>query len=485
MLGFALSPPAELMVLPLTARLPEPVECFVSLLLRPIVCPAVPGFITQKTMEIRFFAPGSLVSNLDFVESIFGNAGDPFLPDYDAGLDVDGWTGHTGCVILAPHLVSVTKQALGLPRWQDATERQRRDGMAWQKEDELYNGGRAFKLTCRDENGVIVTLIADNYFGYCKKEVKTQISYSANLYGLCEEEHAGGALVFPSYDLGEDFSGNVHVRPMGHSFLEVISLYGEYMDIQPEGYAVDRKFPDIIYVPENAHFDLQQQRVSWPARGVEQKIKLLPGRTYIRPSGYQVHLEKPAANRAWRLIGTVAEGTFCHKPCTVSGGGKSEISKSISDAILHGPVFVADFKKDFEQVKALLKHDYSGRFKDKARQDHRLLLSPERSLGSVIKLLSPDKGDFTAEYNTWVETIPQYIKELVFVVKRFYKPEWSENWVDHFSVDTINGTPGNELNSTTENWSRTSYGWATNKTAPGARSGCARISSRCKTPTGR
>jgi hypothetical protein len=38
-------------------------------------------------MEIRFFAPGNLVSNLDFVESIFGNAGDPFLPENDAGLD--------------------------------------------------------------------------------------------------------------------------------------------------------------------------------------------------------------------------------------------------------------------------------------------------------------------------------------------------------------------------------------------------------------
>ena len=35
-------------------------------------------------MEIRFFAPGNLVSNLDFVESIFGNAGDPYLPENDA-----------------------------------------------------------------------------------------------------------------------------------------------------------------------------------------------------------------------------------------------------------------------------------------------------------------------------------------------------------------------------------------------------------------
>ena len=30
-------------------------------------------------MEIRFLAPGSLVSNLDFVEGILGNGGDPSL----------------------------------------------------------------------------------------------------------------------------------------------------------------------------------------------------------------------------------------------------------------------------------------------------------------------------------------------------------------------------------------------------------------------
>ena len=63
-----------------------------------------------KTMEIRFFAPGNLVSNLDFVESIFGNGGDPDLPENDAGLDAEHWTGHTGCVILAPHLTKITKK---------------------------------------------------------------------------------------------------------------------------------------------------------------------------------------------------------------------------------------------------------------------------------------------------------------------------------------------------------------------------------------
>lgn len=445
MLGLAFMPPNSLLRLPFTATQPQPAECFVTLLLRPIVCPEVPGFSPQKSMEVRFFVPGNLVSNLDFVESIFGNAGDPALPENDAGLDTEHWTGHTGCVILAPHLTKVTKKAAGLPHWDQATERQRRDGMCWKDEWEFYNNGQAFKLTCRDETGVIVTIIADNYFGYCKKEVKTQISYAANLFGLCEEEHAGGALVFQSYDLGEEFSGDVHVRRMGHTFAEVSTKYRDLADFKPDGYGVDKKYPDIIYVPEDAKFDLHAQKISWPGGKTERAIKLLPGKTYVRPSGYKVWMEKPAPHRAWRLVGVVGEGELCHKPCTVSGGGKSEISKPITDAILTGPVFVADFKRDFDRVAELLAHDYSGRFQDEQRVDKRTILSAERSLGSVIKLLMPDELDYKPEYNRWLDGLPQYIKELVFVVKRYYKPHWGENWREHFSVDIINGIPGNEL----------------------------------------
>ncbi len=445
MLKRAFTPPRELMQLPFTSAQAEKAECFVSLLLRPVVCPPVPNFTPEKSMEIRFFAPGNLVSNLDFVESIFGNAGDPYLPENDAGLDVEHWTGHSGCVVLAPHLVRVTKKDAGLPKWEIATDRQRKDGMCWKSEDELYNEGNAFKLCARDETGVMVTIIADNYFGYCKKEVKTQISFSANLFGLCEEEHAGGAMVFPSYDLGEEFSGFLHIARQEHNYREMISSYQDVMEAKPEGYAVDRKFPDIFYVSENVRFDLHKQTVSWFHDNQEQQIKLLPGKTYVRPSGYKVHMEKPPGGRAWRLIGTVAEGTFCHKPSTVSGGGKSEISKPITDAIIQGPAFVKDFKKDFELVGRLIHRNYDNRFLGKKKLDARPILSHERSLGSVIKLLTPASREYTAEYNSWLESIPQYIKELVFVVKRFYKPEWGDNWLEHFSVDIINGTPGNEL----------------------------------------
>ncbi len=447
LLQIALQPPRELLRLPFTSSQRDQAECFVSLLLRPIVCPAVEGFTEEKSLEIRFFAPGNLVSNLDFVESIFGNGGDPFLPENDAGLDVEGWTGHTGCIILAPHLTKVTKKSLGLPAWDQATERQRRDGMCWKNEAEFYNNGSAFKITARDERGVIVTVIADNYYGYCKKEVKTQISYAANLFGLCEEEHAGGALVYASYDLGEEFDADKHVRYRGHSFEEVLELSGKAMELQPEGHAVDKRFPEIIYVPRGVRFDLQTQKVTWPAGDGEHTIKLLADKIYVRPSGYKVQMEKPPGNRAWRLVGTVAEGTLCHKPCTVSGGGKSEISKPISDAIIQGPVFVADFKKDFNQVAKLLRRDYSNRFRDPAKNgaDTRLILSPERSLGSVIKLFTPSARDYSDEFNEWLTSISQYLLELVFVVKRFYKPAWGEKWREHFSVDIINGTPGNEL----------------------------------------
>ncbi len=447
MLQRALTPPDRLMNLPFTSRQSEPAQAWVSLLLRPVVCPEVPGFTPEKTIEVRFFVPGNLVSNLDFVESIFGNAGDPFLPQHDAALDVEHWTGHTGCVILAPHLVTMKKKDVGLPPWDQATERQRRDGMCWKDPGELYNGGTAFKLTCRDEQGVMVTIIADNYFGYCKKEVKTQLSFAANLFGMCEEEHAGGALVYPSYDLGEEFCGDRHVRRMGHTFDKVVELYGHMMDVKPEGYAVDKAFPDIIYVPEDVLFDLHKQTVSWTRDGQTRSIKLLPRRTYVRPSGYKVHMEKPAGDRAWRLTGTVAEGALCHKPCTVSGGGKSEISKPITDAVLQGPVFVADFKRDFDKVEEMINRDYSVRFKETERDgsDRRTILDSDRSLGSVIKLLTPSRRDYSETYNAWLESTPQYLKELVFVVKRFYKPEWGARWREHFSVDVVNGITGNEL----------------------------------------
>jgi hypothetical protein len=443
LLAEALNPPPETATLPFTADQDERARVFVSLLLRPMVCPAT-GTDPAKTMEIRFFAPGTLVSNLDFVETIFGNGGDPYLPENDAALDVLHWTGHTGCVILAPHIVGMKKKDLGLPRFDQATERQRRDGMCWREEDELYNNGGAFKLVCRDRRGVIVTLIADNYYGYCKKEVKSQISFAANLFGLAEEEHAGGAIAYPAYVLGQDFHAERPSSIKRARFEDAMHLLGDCVERRPEGYAVDRKYPEIFYVPEDAEFHVGYGWVRWPVDGGSAELPLLPGRTYVLPSGYKVRLEKQHGGTAWRLVGSVAHGTLCHKPCTVSGGGKSEISKSISNVLLQGPVFVKDYYRDMDQVAEILAKDFSSAYKQPDDRTGRPVLSQERSLGSVIKLLTPSP-DYTGEYNQWLRDLPQTIRQLVFTVKRYYRPEWGQSWREHFTVDRINGFLGHEL----------------------------------------
>ncbi|MFP4070207.1 MAG: hypothetical protein ACLFVC_08525 [Opitutales bacterium] len=439
--------PDSLRTLPFLANEDHKAKAWVSLLLRPVVVPEVDGFTKEKSMEVRFFTPGNLVSNLDFVESIFGNGGDPFIAENDAGLDPEHWTGHSGCVILAPHLMGTTKKELGLPHLSEATERQKRDGMCWEDEEELYNDGGAFKITCRDKSGQVITAISDSYFGYSKKEIKTQISFSANLNGLAEEEHAGGTLAFTGYDLGEDFQLSRYYKVVDQTFDGVVARYADFIDLLPEGYAVDKTYRDIIYIPEDSRIELNTQRITWTKNGAPQTLKLLPNHTYVLPSGYKVEMIKPAEGRRWRLVGYTAESKVCHKPCTVSGGGKSEISKPITDAIISGPVFVSDFEKDFDKVEEIVNHEFGQRFRDKSknREKGRPLLSPERSLGSVIKLLTPSKSDYNDAYNEWLRSIPQHVKELVLIIKRFHKEDWGSDWRRRFSVDLINGVPGNIL----------------------------------------
>jgi hypothetical protein len=445
LLAIALAPPQEVLTLPFTANQPDAARLFVSLLLRPLVCPKVDRE-HEKTMEIRVFAPGSLVSNLDFLEGIFGNAGDPFLPENDASLDVLRWTGHTGCVILAPHLVGVKKRDVGLPHYDRATERQRRDGMCFTNEDELYNDGLPFKLTCRNARGIMVTMLADNYYGYCKKEVKTQISFAANLYGSCEEEHSGGAYAYPSYILGQDFYAAQSYELKSATFERAMELLACRVELKPGRYAIDKRYPDVVYLPENAEFHVREGLVSWPWEGHSETLTLSATSMYILPSGYKVHLEKQRGGNVWRLVGSRSDGVLCHKPCTVSGGGKSEISKSLRAMIQPAPIFVHDCEHDLQAVAEILEKDFSGIYREPTENERarRPILSLERSLGSVIKLLTPSP-EYTDEHNAWVSSMSQTIRQLVFVLKRYYRPEWGIDWRKHFTVDRINGVPGNEL----------------------------------------
>ena len=451
LLKAALNPPEDLLQLPFTTNEEKQAKLFVSLLLRPIVCPEVPTVSPEKQMEIRFFAPGNLVSNLDFVESIFGNAGNPYLAAHDSALDTKHWSGHTGCAILAPHLTQLTKKELGLPHYDDANERQKSEGMCWKSEDEKYNDGHAFKITTRDEKGIIVTILADNYYGYCKKEVKTQLSYATNLYGLTEEEHAGGALAFRRRNHGEEYGVDRKAHKDSHiyNFKALTAKFGDVMDFQPEGHAIDKNHPDLIYIPLDMRMDIRTQSICWiDQNGAEQKIKLQPNKVYMQPNGYKIEMMKHPSAPSWRLIGTDAEGVFCHKPCTVSGGGKSEISKSINDAVIYGAVYVQNFDEDMAQVAEIFDYDYSdhlqAEFASEDSDPTRKPLDPRRSLGSVIRLLTPSSSN-TPEYEKWLKNIPPRILSQVFIIKRMHSSGEMNDWIKHFSVDVINGKSGHAL----------------------------------------
>lgn len=115
---------------------------------------------------------------------------------------------------------------------------------------------------------------------------------------------------------------------------------------------MERRFPGVIYVPESSRFSLADGAVVWEWQGEPRRISLRPERVYMLPSGYRLRLEKQLAGTTWRLTSTSPQGTLCHKPATVSRGGKSKIAKSVSDLILKGPVFVKDYGADMDEVEA-------------------------------------------------------------------------------------------------------------------------------------
>jgi hypothetical protein len=245
--------------------------------------------------------------------------------------------------------------------------------------------------------------------------------------------------------LGQDFYGDRTVLLKKAKFENAMKLLGDSVEVYPEGFASDKRYPDIVFVPEDAEFNVRQGTITWTRDGAARKINLRPRHDYVLPSGYKIRLQKQTAGTSWRLVGSVAHGTLCHKPCTVSGGGKSEISKSLATNILRGPVFVHDYAHDMEWVEKILTKDFSTIYKGEApERARRTILSPERSLGSVIKLLTPSQ-DYTDDHNQWIRELPQTIRQLVFTIKRYYRQEWGTDWREHFTVDHINGFRAHEL----------------------------------------
>ena len=188
-------------------------------------------------------------------------------------------------------------------------------------------------------------------------------------------------------------------------------------------------------------------------------------------------MEKQSGGSAWRLVGARPRGTLCHKPCTVSGGGKSEISKSIGNVILEGPVFVGDFQHDVEHVAEILKMDFSAIYKD-GRTDQRTqrsILGPERTMGSVIHLFTPSP-EYTDEHNDWLSTLPYTLRELLVHGEALLPSGMGRQLARAFCCGSRQRIPGARAEVREPEAGRTiTCAWATIRMAPGAFTSCVRI----------
>ena len=337
-----------LLRLPFTANWPEPVETMVSLLLRPLVCPAVPKVSPEKRMEIRFFVPGGLVSNLDFVESIFGNAGDPYLPANDAGarrgrLDRPQRLRHPRA---APH-AAAARRTLGLPHVSRATEAERAAGMCWADEGELYNDGRPFKITSRghrrrdghDPGRQLLRVLQEG----SEDPDRLQREPVRAGRGGARGRRAGVRHLQPGRPLRAGPGADREREPPVRRGAARCSASGRRF--HASGYATDCDLSrDPLHAgghgdrrpPAGHHLD---QRRPGAAPQAPARPDLHPPERLQGPHGQAPRGAELAA------VGTVPEGAFCHKPCTVSGGGKSEISKSLVDAVLPGSFYVRQLRR--------------------------------------------------------------------------------------------------------------------------------------------
>ena len=199
----------------------------------------------------------------------------PYLPENDAALDVLHWTGHTGCVILAPHLVGMREEGPGAA----ACERSHRAAAA--RRHVLDRRRRALQRRRRLQNHLprrprrdghhhrrqLLRLLQEGSQDpdQLRRQPLRPVRGGARrrrdrLRHLCARP---GVLRGPHRQPEE---GRLRAMPCGCS--------ATLVELQPEGYAVDRRYPDIYYVPEDAEFNVREGIVALAT--AEATARLIP-----------------------------------------------------------------------------------------------------------------------------------------------------------------------------------------------------------------
>ena len=139
----------------------------------------------------------------------------------------------------------------------------------------------------------MVTIIADNYYGYCKKEVKTQISFSANLYrpvrgGACRRRPGLRDLCTRSGVLCRP-----HRQPEESSLSPTPCNYSAtWWSSIPKATQSTSAFRTFTTCPKTPPSTCAKGSSRGSAGDAVSQITLRAGAVYFLPSGFRIRLEK-------------------------------------------------------------------------------------------------------------------------------------------------------------------------------------------------
>ena len=192
-------------------------------------------------------------------------------------------------------------------------------------------------------------------------------------------------------------------------------------------------------------------RNAWRSSGPTRRTRkspfpCAPENVYMTPTGYKIHIEKhPGRSVRERIIGTAADG---HLPAISPAPSPAAASRApprrLRDYMLYGPIFVADIHKDLDRVDAII---------DKRLRQPLEKLEAAHARAAVKRALHgscfPRNARWAPSSNSLPpiptiptnstpgsKSIPSHIYAIVFIIKRFYKPEWGE----HLKASTSTST---------------------------------------------
>ena len=242
----------------------------------------------------------------------------------------------------------------------------------------------------------MVTIIADNYYGYCKKEVKTQISFAANLYGCAKRNTPAAPSPFPTYVLGQEFRAKQRRQPEKGPFRRCHApARTEWLTSSPKAMPSIATIRISCTFRKTAELNVREGFIQLDGCGqAATQLALRAEATYVlaerlpHPHGKAI---RRLRRGGWWARDLAARSATSPAPSPAAANPKSRSRSAM--CMLEGPVFVGDYHRDVEQVAEILKKDFSGIYKKRlpTRRTSRPILSPERTMGSVIQLFTPSR----------------------------------------------------------------------------------------------